>query len=372
VNRALVVSPLLPYPPTSGGQKRTLRLLEAMARAELTPQVLTADEPDPAHVAALRARGWEVEVLAFAPGLRDRVAQHVARRPSPYLRPVAELLQRTAAMPAALVQLEHTMSAYYHGLRPGTPTILSLHNLDSELIATGARARRAGSLQWAREHSRALSTAHQERRAFAAADLVLCVSEHDATAVEALGGRALLVPNGVDADFFEIPHGPAPGELATFFGHFGYRPNREGLLRFLRHGWPRVLAARPQARLALAGPGISAPLRADHGDQRAERCAEQRGEPLSVARLTSREVPWLCVPASRRVCRYRWSALARSLAPLSSAATPGSLWGRDPSRTNVRLPAYRLTRARRTPCSGPRGAASPAPTGTAGRARLRR
>ena len=263
MNRALVVSPLLPYPPTSGGQKRTLRLLEAMARAELTPQVLTADEPDPAHVAALRARGWEVEVLAFAPGLRDRVAQHVARRPSPYLRPVAELLQRTAAMPAALVQLEHTMSAYYHGLRPGTPTILSLHNLDSELIATGARARRAGSLQWAREHSRALSTAHQERRAFAAADLVLCVSEHDATAVEALGGRALLVPNGVDADFFEIPHGPAPGELATFFGHFGYRPNREGLLRFLRHGWPRVLAARPQARLALAGPGIRAPLRAE-------------------------------------------------------------------------------------------------------------
>jgi glycosyltransferase involved in cell wall biosynthesis len=252
VPSALVVSPLLPYPPHSGGQKRTLRLLEAMARAGVRPHVLTADAAAAEHVAALRERGWEVEVTPFAPGLRDRAAQHLARRPSPYLTPVSERL--AAAPEAAFVQLEHTMSAYYLGLRPGTPSVLSLHNLDSEVAAAtgGARAR-----------IRASATAAQERRAFPAADRVLCVSEHDAEAVAALGGRPLLVPNGVDADLFDVAAGPAREELAVFFGHFGYRPNRAGMLRFLREGWPRTLEAVPRARLAVAGAGIDADVRAE-------------------------------------------------------------------------------------------------------------
>jgi glycosyltransferase involved in cell wall biosynthesis len=131
--------------------------------------------------------------------------------------------------------------------------VLSLHNLDSELAAgAGARARiRAGA------------TAAQERRAFPAVDRVLCVSEHDAGAVRALGGRPLLVPNGVDADLFAVASGPARTPLAAFFGHFGYRPNRAGMLRFLREGWPRTLEAVPQAVLAIAGAGIDAGLRAE-------------------------------------------------------------------------------------------------------------
>ena len=40
---AVVISPLVPEPPVTGGQKRTLRLLEAMERAGLHPRILTAD-----------------------------------------------------------------------------------------------------------------------------------------------------------------------------------------------------------------------------------------------------------------------------------------------------------------------------------------
>lgn len=237
---ALVVSPLLPYPPWSGGQKRTLRLLEAMERAGVRPHLLTADDAPPEHVAVLRERGWEVELTPFTPRLRDRVAQHLARRPSPYLAPVAERL--TPPPPPAFIQLEHTISAYYRDRRPGTPVVLSLHNLDSEVARAGVRGR---------YHARAVAA--QERRAFPAVDRVLCVSQHDASAVAALGGRPLVVPNGVDAELFAIPEQPARQELVVAFGHFGYWPNRDGLMRFLREGWPRTLAARPEARLAIAG-----------------------------------------------------------------------------------------------------------------------
>lgn len=259
---ALVVSPLLPFPPVSGGQKRTLRLLEAMARAGVRPWVLTSDTAPGEHVEALRGRGWEVEVLPFAPGPGDRLAQHAARRPSPYLKPVAARLRPGAAPPAAFVQLEHTVSAYYRAERPGTPVLLSLHNIDSLLAAAAAAVEKTGTPAWLRARVRASATAAQERRAFAHVDRVLCVSDEDAAFTAALGGSPLVVPNGVDGELFEAT-APAVEELAVFFGHFGYRPNRDGLLRFLRDGWPRTLAARPAARLAVAGPGIGAQERAE-------------------------------------------------------------------------------------------------------------
>ena len=61
---AIVVSPRLPHPPVTGGQKRTLRLLEAMERAGVRPHLVSADDATPAAAAALRDRGWGVEVVA--------------------------------------------------------------------------------------------------------------------------------------------------------------------------------------------------------------------------------------------------------------------------------------------------------------------
>jgi glycosyltransferase involved in cell wall biosynthesis len=60
-----------------------------------------------------------------------------------------------------------------------------------------------------------------------------------------------------------------------FFGQLGYAPNTLGLLRFVREGWPRVLAGRPGAQLRVAGPGLDAAL--------AARLRKQPGvEPLGL------------------------------------------------------------------------------------------
>ncbi len=253
--RAVVVSPLLPFPPVSGGRKRTLRLLEAMERAGLAPAVITPDDADPAAAQALRARGWTVDVVAAHPAsLAGRAAQHAARRPSPFLRGVAARV-RAAAPGSTLVQLEHTQSAYYLNAVGRVPAVLSLHNLDSELAATVARGRRRGSAAWARDWSRARATATVERRSIPRAARVLCVSEEDAVAVRELGGRPLLAPNGVDEELLALPAERPAGEGVLFFGHLGYGPNRRGLERFLTEGWPAVRAQRPAAVLRVAGPG---------------------------------------------------------------------------------------------------------------------
>jgi glycosyltransferase involved in cell wall biosynthesis len=236
----------------TGGQKRTLRLLEAMARAGLEPLVLT---PDPSARTTLRRFAVEV-VEDPPPTLAQRLVQHAARRPSPYLARLADRLAELAAG-AALVQLEHTQSAYY-AAPAGVPLILSLHNHDSAAALSSARRRRTGSPAWLRERNRAAALRHVERRALPRAERVLVVSEADGAAVRALGGRPLLAPNGVDDEFFAVPGG---GTHALFFGGFGYAPNRLGLERFLQGGWPETRRRVPDARLAVAGAGIDSALR---------------------------------------------------------------------------------------------------------------
>jgi polysaccharide biosynthesis protein PslH len=253
--RAIVVCPVLPHPPVTGGQKRTLRLLEALERAGARPCVLSADDRSPEAAETLRARGWDVEVVPEPPPTaRARLGQHLAGRPSPYLHGVAARLHALQAEGAALVQLEHTQSAYYRAA-PGIPTVLSLHNLDSRLLAQGAKALRPGSVAWLRTWNRARAMRSVERDALPRADRVVCVSQADADAVTQAGGYALLAPNGVDDAFFTVPAGPG-AEQALFFGAFGYEPNRHGIERFVTEGWSEVLRRRPQATLAVAGGGM--------------------------------------------------------------------------------------------------------------------
>jgi glycosyltransferase involved in cell wall biosynthesis len=259
---ALVVSPILPEPPVTGGQKRTLRLLEAIERAGMHPRILTADPGDEASLQLLRGRGWTVEIVREPePGPIDRIRQHVQRRPSPYLNSLAVRFE-VLAKDAALVQYEHTQSAYYRAPKSAAK-VLSLHNIDSHAAASSAEQLRG--LAWLREANRAAELKTVEKRAIPRADRVLCVSESDAAIVRAVGGRAVLAPNGVDDEFFAVD-GPGDEDRALFFGHFGYEANRRGVARFLREGWPQVRASRPNARLAIVGGGPTHGLEGDGVD----------------------------------------------------------------------------------------------------------
>ena len=253
---ATVVCPVLPWPPTGGAQKRTLRLLEAMERAGVTPHVLTPDATVEAG-AALRARGWSVEVAAAPPpSLSDRIRQHASRRPSPYLADVARRLRAPATAARSFVQIEHVMAGYYFDAHPSAPVALSTHNVDSEMLETIARDRRPLTVAWARDWNRSRATATTERRTARRADAVLCVSAHDAAHFARLGARTVLAPNGVDDEVFSIDE-PRPGrEQVLFFGRLDYPPNDHGLRRFLDEVWPLVAAERPAARLRVVGAGL--------------------------------------------------------------------------------------------------------------------
>lgn len=260
--RLLVVCPVLPYPPIDGGRKRTLRLLEAADAAGFVPHILTTDGEDPDLVAALRERGWTVEILAPPPtSVPHRLHQHLKRLPSPFIPSVEARLRELAHQPDTLVQIEHTQSAYYDRALAGIPWVLSLHNVDSDLLRTIARTKQRGSVEWLRAWSQWQAMRTVERREVKRATATLVVSESDREELEAPGAELIVSPNGIDDDFFEIPLEGAEPDRVLFFGRHDYPPNEHGLARFLREGWPHVTAARPEARLRIAGSGATEEVR---------------------------------------------------------------------------------------------------------------
>jgi polysaccharide biosynthesis protein PslH len=265
MRRMVAVCPLVPWPPADGGRKRTLRLLEAAERVGLVPHILTADGANPEGAEALRGRGWTVELLEPPPGdPRARLRQQLRRLPSPYQPRLEARLRELVAEAPTLVQIEHTQSAYYADALAGAPWILSVHNVDSQLMRTLAESRRPLTAGWLRDWNRWQAMRAVERRAGAAATAVLCVSENDRRTFGAVSRRVVLSPNGIDDDFFAAARPPAaaaPPRL-LFFGRLDYEPNALGFDRFLREGWPPLHERRPDARLRLVGGGASPELRA--------------------------------------------------------------------------------------------------------------
>lgn len=260
--RGLVICLVLPEPTVDGARKRTRRLLDAMGRGGVRPHIVTADER-PEAAEALRALGWRVDVIPEAPPtLAARARQLRARRPSSYHSALAEHVRSLGADPPAFVQVEHALAAGYPMPNPSLPVALSMHNVDSEMLVTVARRQRRLTPGWLQAWNRALATRSVERHEVPRANVTLCVSHADAAHFAGLGGRPLVVPNGVDEDLFAVREAPGAGERVLFFGQLGYAPNTLGLLRFLREGWPRVLAGRPGAQLRVAGPGQDAALAA--------------------------------------------------------------------------------------------------------------
>ncbi len=247
----------MPFPATSGAQKRTLRLLEAMQSAGVTPHLLTFDGDPEGASPALRERGWAVEALSPpTPTIAQRAHQHLARRPGPYLPAARERLEALRPSSPAFVQVEHAIAAGYRPHHPSPRSVLSLHNVDSDLLRSTARGRRPLTPAWARDWNLVQAMRTVERREARLADAVLCVSDADAEHFERLGGAVLVVPNGVDDEILAIPPELPDGEAVLFFGQLDYEPNRHGLSRLLREVWPRVHASRPAARLRVVGPGM--------------------------------------------------------------------------------------------------------------------
>jgi glycosyltransferase involved in cell wall biosynthesis len=249
--KLLMLTKFVPMPANSGGKQRSLAVLRTLAESgEVT---LCAFDDGHADLDAIRRLGVEVHAVprvgragAVSGALRTR-SLSAARFWS------RALLDRARAVAGStdpdVVLVAYSQLAPYGPEIPARHRILDLHNVESSLFASyaasaGSPARRlAGAIE-----QRALERI--ERRACAAYDTVLVVSETDAERLPGRPRRLLVCPNGTPTRA-PLPMGDEPA--VVFVGLLGWRPNADAARWFSREVWPRVRGLAPGAHLYLVG-----------------------------------------------------------------------------------------------------------------------
>lgn len=181
----------------------------------------------------------------------------------------------------------HVMAQYLPDVIAHAPAAIRIVTEHEPGICAGQTTRRKlsgarrilawlGSRGWAR----------YERRFLPLADAVITFTDEDGRAV-----RTLLGPTGppVETVPLRVPPaeegGPEPSAFEEsdllFFGNFGHLPNVEAAMRLARDLCPRLLAHRPDVKIAIVGPNPPAELLALASDN------------VRVTGAVDRIAPWL-------------------------------------------------------------------------------
>jgi sugar transferase (PEP-CTERM/EpsH1 system associated) len=133
------------------------------------------------------------------------------------------------------------------------PCVLDMVDVDSGKWADLAR-RSAPPRRWVyRREARTLGAFEAAAARHARATLVVNERERDLLLALAPDAEAHVIPNGVDVDGFAPPGPPSDSARVVFCGVMDYEPNVQGVRWFAEHVWPRVRAARPDARFTIVG-----------------------------------------------------------------------------------------------------------------------
>lgn len=278
--RLLFLSQSLPYPPHAGVAARTFHVLRALAgdfdirlvaffrrnhhpdaaaRAQAVRALreIVADVAEPAPIGAEHSAGRKVW-----DHLRSVVT---ARAYTHYLyesRAFAERLQAAWADGAPdLVHLDSLDLHRYLPELPRAPVACTHHNVESHLLRLLARRLRPAALRpYVHLEARRLAALERAWSPRFAANVM--TSDRDAERLRAIApaARTVVVPNGVDTDYFRPASAPAVDGRVVFVGPTYSFPNRDAVEFLLAEIWPRVRALVPRASLRLIGRGAPSDL----------------------------------------------------------------------------------------------------------------
>jgi polysaccharide biosynthesis protein PslH len=247
----LIVTKMLPVPADGGGKQRTLAMLRRFsARGDVS--LIAFD--DGADQETLDQLGVHVHSVQWPTGPRAIVGGYVrsgsvssARFWHRDLARAAEQVAR--ARPPDVLLVEYAQLAPLVRNVHAPLTVLSMQNVESDLVASIARSVRVPTR--ALLLAEAATVRRLERRLLRVADVVSVVSETDRARLPATRGRVIVCPNGQEHP--ELLPWWSNEPTVVFVAQFGWKPNVEGALWLGRKVWPLVRAVRPDARLLLVG-----------------------------------------------------------------------------------------------------------------------
>ena len=275
----LFLSPRVPWPLNTGAKIRTHALLEALAgvfavnyAGFLQPDL--AEEEARMQLNACQSVELVPEPatklfgkLALAgKNLFDARPATLAKYDHAQLREY--VTQWMAMNPRGIVHADHLHMAGYLNCGMARLKIIDEHNVESQIVERMAERYHRGWMKpWLRAQARRMHACEVER--VVSANLTLAVSEGDAQMLRgmACGAKVLVVPNGVDLDYFQPPaaeRARIPKRL-VFTGSMNWLPNEDAMIWFAEAVWPllaRDYAGGGEWSLDIVGHAPSAAVRA--------------------------------------------------------------------------------------------------------------
>ncbi|HEX4127538.1 MAG TPA: glycosyltransferase family 4 protein [Acidimicrobiales bacterium] len=241
----------LPLPDNNGGLQRSLAIARRLAA--LGDLVICGYDDGTADREGLRDLGidvravpWRVTPTGVARGVVVTQSLSAGRFWSPAL---AEAVRSAAGEePLDLLQVEYQQLVPLARHILAKTSVLDLHNVESALVDSYARARRGVPALLFRAEAAALR--RQERRTIGTFDHVVVVSEQERGRLTAAARSVLVCPNGREPSAV-LP--PSPEPTVAFVATMGWAPNVDAAVWLSREIWPLVTARVPEARLLLVG-----------------------------------------------------------------------------------------------------------------------
>jgi glycosyltransferase involved in cell wall biosynthesis len=246
-----MVTKFLPLPDNNGGHQRSLAIARRLA--ELGDLVLCGYDDGTADRAGLRDLGidvravpWRVTPTGVARGL---AATHSLSAGRFWSSAMAQAVRSAADEgPLDLLQVEYQQLVPLARHVRAKTSVLDLHNVESALVDSYARARRGVPALLFRAEAAALR--RQERKTIGTFDHVVVVSEREQERLTAEARSVLVCPNGQEPTAI-LP--PSPEPTVAFVATMGWAPNVDAAVWLSREIWPLVTARVPAARLLLVG-----------------------------------------------------------------------------------------------------------------------
>jgi glycosyltransferase involved in cell wall biosynthesis len=289
--KALFLSPEAPVAGTGGGGLRSASLLAYLRQKYAVDVVDFTLRPHSSSVPARVLRN-AMRLVRGVPPLFDRYSGYEA-----------QLQSRLADSAYALGVVEHFWCASYASLLRAHcgRLVLDLHNIESELARTHARAA-AWPASWA--SARFAETYRTlEQKWLPKFDTVLVASEEDRRRID--HPHILIYPNALQE---QTAVRSQEEDCIVFSGNLEYHPNIEAVRWFRSRVWPLLRERCPSVEWRLVGRNPEAIAFVTRGDTRIRAVGPVEDAVVEIARAKVCVVPLLSGSGTRFKILEAWAA----------------------------------------------------------------
>ncbi len=267
----LFLSQIVPYPPHGGVLQRGYNIIREIAKyndvhlfAFVHPDVLKTDD-------VIKDSQWHLEqfcksVHFFSLWPKKSVIHKYAAFAAGFIYPLpfSVLAHRSSAFKKAIKQIvsEEKIDIIHFdtiGLAPyfnenlGIPTVLTHHNIESELMSRRAE-KEAGFLSRLYTGLQSRRLHEYEKQQSPRFNLNVMMSKHDEAVLKSISpsAKTAIVPNGVDTDYFVVRDDDQEKAI-IYTGGMNMFANKDAVMHLIDDIWPRIKKSIPEAVFNVVG-----------------------------------------------------------------------------------------------------------------------